>query len=102
MEESVSDKIKSFIALGPVISLKNVKNHPVLNLASKTPVLELYSLLGFKTFLHLPTWLSKCVGILIYNTKFYMNAFLHVVNVLCGYPENNKIDLEKFGVIITH
>lgn len=69
-----------------MISLKNVKNHPVLNLASKTPVLELYSLLGFKTFLHLPGWLSKCVGVLIYNTKFYLNAFLHVVNVLCGYP----------------
>lgn len=37
--ESISSKIQSFIGLGPVISLKDVKNHPVINLASKAPLL---------------------------------------------------------------
>ena len=38
-DESISHKIQSFIALGPVISLKDVTDHPVINLASKAPML---------------------------------------------------------------
>lgn len=100
--QAISDKIQAFIGLGPVISLKDVNNHPVINLAAKAPVLELYALLGFKSFLHIPSWLSKCVGVLMYNFKIYINIFLHIVNLLCGYPESNKIDLDRFGTIIAH
>lgn len=38
----------------------------------------------------------------MYNFKLYINIFLHIVNLLCGYPESNKIDLDRFGVIIAH
>ena len=38
----------------------------------------------------------------MYNFKFYIDLFLHIVNVLCGYPESNKIDLSHLGVVIAH
>lgn len=38
----------------------------------------------------------------MYNFKVYINIFLHIVNLLCGYPQANKIDLDKFGTIIAH
>lgn len=38
----------------------------------------------------------------MYNFKFYADILLGVVNILCGYPENNKIDLDRFGIMIAH
>ena len=43
----------------------------------------------------------KCTGILIYLTKFYFNMFMAIVDKLCGVPTKNKIDAERFGVIIS-
>ena len=37
--------------------------------------------------------MNKCVGILIYNTSLYFKGFLQIVNLLCGEPNENKIDL---------
>jgi hypothetical protein len=46
--------------------------------------------------------MNKCVGILIYNTSLYFKGFLQIVNLLCGEPNENKIDLSRLGVIIAH
>jgi hypothetical protein len=59
-------------------------------------------MLGFKTVLSLPKWVTKATGILIYNTDFYFNFFFGIVNTLCGKPVNNKIDTSRLGVIISH
>lgn len=98
----LGEKIQAFVALGPVISLNNVDDHMIINLLAKYPLLELYKMLGFKTLLHLPAWMNRCVGILIYNTGIYFKGFLNIVNMLCGSPNENKFDLERFGVIIAH
>lgn len=55
--------------------------------------MEILKFLGFKTVLSLPKWTTKATGILIYNTKFYFNIFFNIVNLLCGKPINNKIDV---------
>lgn len=85
-----------------MISLENVTDHTILNLLAKFPLLELYKWLGFKTLLHLPAWMNRCVGVLIYNTGIYFKGFFHIVNLLCGTPSENNFDLERFGVIIAH
>jgi lysosomal acid lipase/cholesteryl ester hydrolase len=98
----MANQIQAFVALGPVISLNNVESHTILNMMAKYPLLELYKLLGFKTLLHLPPWMNRCVGILIYNNGIYFKGFLNIVNLLCGVPSENKFDLERFGVMIAH
>jgi hypothetical protein len=59
-------------------------------------------MLGFKTVLNLPKWVTKATGVLIYNTDFYFKMFFGIVNLLCGKPLKNKIDTERLGVIISH
>ena len=65
-------------------------------------ILDKVTMLGFKTILSLPKWVTKATGILIYNTKFYFNMFYGIVNMLCGTPVKNKIDSGRLGVIISH
>lgn len=98
----LGNQIQAFIALGPVISLNNVESHTILNMLAKYPLLEFYKFLGFKTLLHLPPWMNRCVGVLIYNTGIYFKGFLGIVNLLCGYTKESNFDLERFGVIIAH
>jgi hypothetical protein len=62
------DKIACFIGMGTVISLENVTEHLVLKYLSMFPMVELLKILGFKTVLSLPKWVTKATGILIYNT----------------------------------
>ena len=63
---------------------------------------EFLKLVGFKTILALPDYLSKATGVLICNTKAYLSFFFGVVNMLCGTPKKNKINLDRLGVIIAH
>jgi hypothetical protein len=52
--EEFQDKIEKFIAMGPVISLENVKDHGLLKILSKYYLVEILEKLGFKTILNLP------------------------------------------------
>lgn len=88
--------------MGTVISLENVKDHIVLKYLSKFKGVQILKLLGFKTVLSLPKWVTKCTGILIYNTSFYFKFFFGIVNLLCGKPISDKIDKKRLGVIISH
>lgn len=88
--------------MGTVISLENVKDHTVLKYTSKIRGTKILKLLGFKTILSLPKWVTKFTGILIYNTQFCYNFFFGIVNMLCGRPVKDKIDGSRLGVIISH
>lgn len=79
--------------MGTVISLENVKDHVVLKYLSKFKGVEILKFLGFKTVLSLPKWVTKFTGILIYNIDFCLKFFFGIVNLLCGKPIQNKIDL---------
>lgn len=60
-------------------------------------------IIGFKTLLIIPNWMSKLIGMLIYNCWFYFQAFYFIVTGLCGKNKNDeKINLKRFGVIISH
>jgi lysosomal acid lipase/cholesteryl ester hydrolase len=98
----LQDKVLCFIGLGTVVSLEGVDNHLVLKYLAKFRAVEFLRLLGFKTILHLPDWVTRAIGVLIYNTKFYFSLFFGIVNILCGTPNRNKIDKERLGVIISH
>ena len=88
--------------MGTVISLEGVDNHQVIKYLDKFKGVEFLKVLGFKTILSLPDYITKPVGVLIYNTKFYFSLFFGIVNILCGTPNKNKIDLDRLGVIISH
>ena len=64
---------------------------------------EMLKMLGFKALLIIPNWMSKLIGILIYNSWFYFQTFYFIVTGLCGRNTNSdKINLKRFGVIISH
>ena len=96
------DKIACFVGMGTVISLENVNDHVVLKYLSKFKGVQILKMLGFKTVLSLPKWVTKATGVLIYNTDFYFKFFFGIVNTLCGKPMKNKIDTDRLGVIISH
>jgi hypothetical protein len=51
----------------------------------------------------IPNWMSKLIGILIYNCWLYYKGFLYIVTGLCGNNrDKDRINLERFGVIISH
>lgn len=51
----------------------------------------------------IPNWMSKLIGVLIYNSWFYFKLFLLIVKGLCGHnQEKEKINLDRFGVVISH
>ena len=87
--------------MGTPVGLLGMENHVGINLLSKFRGAEILKFLGFKTILVVPDLFCKCTGMLIYLTKFYFKLFLQIVNGLCGNPRNNKIDLDRFGVIIS-
>lgn len=97
-----NDKIACFVGMGTVISLENVNDHAVLKYVNRFKGVEILKLLGFKTVLSLPKWVTKFTGILIYNTDFCFKFFFAIVNILCGKPIKDKIDTERLGVIISH
>jgi lysosomal acid lipase/cholesteryl ester hydrolase len=79
-------KIALKVGLGTVVTLHTYSGDCILNLLERLPVLQVLRWLGFKTMLSIPSWLVKCVAILTYNTDFYPNAGLYVINFVCGFP----------------
>ena len=91
MHDKLPSKIAGFIGLGTVISLANVKDHTMLKLLDKFKLVELCKFFGFKKILVMPRLLTKSVGVLIYNSRFYFCSLMMFVRMLCGYSVKNKI-----------
>ena len=95
-------KIAAFIGLGTVVSLENTKSHLVLVLLAKLYLLEFVKFLGFQKILVIPKFMSRAVGVLLYNSKIHCKIMLGFIRLLCGFSQKNKVSSELFGVIITH
>jgi hypothetical protein len=102
LHSSLKEKIACFIGLGSVVSLQNTTNHTVLKALSKLYLLELYRFLGFRKILVLPKFVSRAVGVLLYNSSFHSGIMMRFIRMLCGFSAVNKIPADIFGVIITH
>lgn len=51
----------------------------------------------------IPNWMSKLIGVMIYNSWFYFKGFMMVVTGLCGTNKiKHRINFDRFGVIISH
>ena len=99
----LASKVKCFIGLGPVISLKDLKDHPIIQILSWLRVVELIKLLGFRTLLLIPKWMSRLVGVLFYNCDLYFQAILFFIQSLCGFNKiKPRINFERLGMIVTH
>ena len=98
----LTDKIAGFIGLGTIISFTNLKGHAVLQLLDRFKLIELCRFMGFKKILVLPRRLTRAVGVLIYNSRFYHNFMMMFVRLLCGFSNKNKISQSLFGVMIAH
>ena len=60
-------------------------------------------LIGFNAMFIIPDWMSALIGILIYNSWIYFQLFYQIVVGLCGRnSKGDRINLERFGVIISH
>lgn len=78
-------------------------DHSLIKIMDKIRLCEFLKLIGFKSLLIIPNWMSKLIGILIYNCWFYFNGFYLIVTGLCGKNQKQaKINLKRFGVIISH
>ena len=96
-------KVKCFIGLGPVISLKHIDNHLILKVVSQLKLAEIAKFLGFNCFLVLPKWFNKIVGILSYNVPIYPQIIMAAILGLCGSNKDKpRIDINRLGMMVTH
>lgn len=59
--------------------------------------------MGYKNFFVIPKSISRRVGVLCHYLPFlYDVGLFHVMNLLCGFPEENRIPRDKVSVIVTH
>lgn len=84
-------KIKRFIALGPVVGVKHIKTHPLFQICSAVGLVSMVKILGFRAVI-IPEWMSKLIGVLIYNTTVYFRGAYQVFLWITGSPEVPKID----------
>lgn len=59
-------------------------------------------MLGFRKILIIPKFVSRAVGVLLYNSGLHSGIMMKFIRLLCGFSIKNKIPADLFGVIITH
>ena len=99
IEES---KIKSYIGLGPILSIYNNKSSFVIQMITKIPLIEFLLKLGFKSALVLPQWSSRLTGVLMCNSKMAAEFAMWVVNIFCGFPKTNKLTHRQLARVIAN
>lgn len=95
-------KIKSFIGLGPVLSIYHNQSSILLKTITKFPIIELCINLGFKTILHLPNWSTRCFGLLVCNYDFIGDLSFCIVNLFCGFPKKNKLSYKQIARVFAN
>ncbi|CAK87989.1 unnamed protein product (macronuclear) [Paramecium tetraurelia] len=96
------ENLKCFIALGPVIYIKNSKS-VFLQFAVKTWIFEFTRLIGIPYFFVFDDCFNLKIGALCDMIPWIYRKFLFsITNLICGYPLQNKIDLKKFGFMVSH
>lgn len=80
----LESKIKCFIGLGPVLSLKHSRDNFWIKLIAKLRIAEILKRLGFKSIFLVPQWMSRLLGILFYNCDIYFKMILFAFQGMCG------------------
>lgn len=71
--------------------------------AVKLKVFELIDFLGIPYFFVFDDAFNTKIGALCDMIPIiYRNLWFAVTNLICGYPLQNKIDLSKFGFMVSH
>lgn len=86
----LQNKIKCFVGLGALITLKNLDDHLLIKVVNFFRVPEIAQFLGFKSLLILPQWMSKLVGLLVYNFDWFGRIVLLAIEGLCGSNRHSK------------
>ena len=64
---------------------------------------EIIDYIGIPYFFVFDDALNTKIGALCDMIPFiFRNMWFSVTNLICGYPDQNKIDLNKFGFMVAH
>ena len=101
VHKHLQDKIAGFIGLGTAVALDNLQDHTILKVVDKLKLMEICNFLGLKRLLIFSSFLSKSIGVMMYNSKFHSNFVMYFIRMLCGFSNKNKISDEYFGVMLS-
>lgn len=74
-----------------------------MKFAIKTYFFEFINFLGLPYFFVFDDSLNLKIGALCDMIPWiYKKALFTITNLICGYPKLNKIDLKKFGFMVSH
>ncbi|CAD8125346.1 unnamed protein product [Paramecium sonneborni] len=94
--------LKCFIGLGPAMFISNLRSN-FLQWAIKLYIFELIYYLGIPYFFVFDDGFNIKIGALCYMVpQIFRSFFFEVTNQLCGFPQKNKIDLNRFGNMVAH
>ena len=88
--------------MGPVLSVFNNTSSLLLKALSNLPIVETLMWLGFKTTLHLPSWSTRALAVLMCNSSFIGEYAFFVVNFFSGFSKTHKLSYKQLARIISN